>query len=116
MPVNTNPQAILFANGRVRPMADLLYTAYLTAKSIVQQWNTQGLAAIIPPGDVNLIGDGSATDGRPPMTNDQAYAVILAATDMVNYFEGSVSPGTADGSKAKLADVSRVEVNGSAKF
>lgn len=110
---NTNAQAVAFANNKIRPLAAELYSAYLAAKSVVQQWNTQNVAAVLVPGDSTLIADGSATDGRPPMTNDQAYAVILAATDLVNYFEGSVSPAAPDGSKAKLAPVSRVEVNGS---
>ena len=113
---NTNPQAVSFANTRIRPMADLLYSVYTTAESIVQQWNTQNMAAVIPPGDATLIADGSAVDGRPPMTNDQAYGIILAAQDIVNYFQGSVSPANPDGTKTKLSSVSKVEVNGQSLF
>jgi hypothetical protein len=97
-------------------MADMLYSVYLTAASIVQQWNDQNVAAVIPPGDSTVIADGSATDGRNPLTNDQAYAIILAAQDIANYFEGNVSPGAPDGSKAKLVPVVRAEVNGSSRF
>lgn len=33
---NTNPQAVFFANSKIRPLADHLYSSYLAAKSVVQ--------------------------------------------------------------------------------
>lgn len=87
---NTNPQAIAFSNGRIRPEADNLAQAYYKAKAIVADWNAQNVAAVIVPGDnVNIISDGSATDGRKPITNDNAYAIILQAQALITAFEAS---------------------------
>lgn len=88
--MNTNPQAIAFANGRIRPAADRLAQAYYMAKALVADWNAQNVAAVIIPGDtVNIISDGSATDGRKPITNDNAYAIILQAQALITLYEAS---------------------------
>lgn len=112
---NSNPQAVAFANGRIRPMADLLYTAYQTAKSVVQQWNSQNVAAVIP-NDSTVIADGSATDGRAQITDAQATTIITRCTDLINWMEGSVAISAGDGSKAVLGTVAAVEVNGRANL
>lgn len=110
---NTNPQAIAFSNGKIRPMADLLYTAYQTAKSVVSQWNAQNVAAVIP-NDAVIIADGSATDGRAQITDAQATTIITRCTDLINWMEGSTAIAAGDGSKAVLNTVAAVEVNGKA--
>jgi hypothetical protein len=86
---NTNPQAIAFSNGRIRPGADSLAKAYYAAKALVNDWNAQNVAAVIIPGDTTVISDGSATDGRKPITNDNAYAIILQAQALVTLYEAS---------------------------
>lgn len=118
MPNNTNAQAIAFSNGKIRPMADLLYTAYETAKSVVQQWNSQNVAAVLP-NDANLIQDGATVatgtpDGRAPITDAQATTIITRCQDLINWMEGSAAIAAGDGSKAVLNTVGAVEVNGKA--
>ena len=110
---NTNPQAVNFANTKIRPMSDLLYTAYETAKSVVQQWNSQNVAAVIP-NDTTVIADGAATDGRAQITDAQATTIITRCQDLINWMEGSTAIAAGDGSKAVLGTVAAVEVNGKA--
>lgn len=110
---NTNVQAVTFANTRVRPMADELYRCYLMAKSLLSQWNSQNVAAVIP-NDATLIADGAATDGRPPMTDAQATTIVTRCQDIVNWMEGSTAIAAGDGTKAVLNTVAAVEVNGGA--
>jgi len=112
---NSNPQAVAFANQKIRPMADLLYSAYETARSVLQQWNSQSVSSVIP-NDSTVIADGAATDGRPPMTNAQATNIITRCTDIINWMEGSAAISAGDGSKAVLGTVSAVEVNGIARL
>jgi len=110
---NTNPQAVAWDNTRARPMANLLYQAYLSAKSLVLQYNAQNIAAVCPPGDQTIIADGSATDGRTPITNDDAYAIVLRAQDLVNYFEGT---GTVTPNSGYLTNIAKVQVNATSVF
>lgn len=85
---NPNPQAVLFANQYARPVADTLVSAYLTAKRLVQVWNGQSIVTVIP-NDANVIVDGSATDGRAPITNAQVNVEIANATAFIAFFEAN---------------------------
>lgn len=114
---NTNIQAITFSNQKIRPMADLLYSAYLTAKAVVQAWNTQSVAAVIP-NDSTVIADGSATDGRQPITDAQATSVITRSMELISWMENGLvaSPFNASATLATLGTVTAVEVNGKQQF
>jgi hypothetical protein len=90
MPTNSNIQAITFSNTKIRPFADLLYTAYLSAKSLLSQWNAQAVSTALP-NDANTLADGAATDGRAPITDAQATNIVTRAQDLVNWMEGSTS-------------------------
>ena len=115
---NTNAQAIAFSNNKIRPMSDLLYTVYQTAKSVVDQWNAQGVSTVLP-NDANLIQDGATVasgtpDGRKPITDAQATNIITRCQDLINWMEGSASIAAGDGSKAVLNTVALVNTNGKA--
>lgn len=103
----TNVQAVKFSNERIRPMADLLYTNYLTCKSIVNQWNAQAVSSVITNTADNIV-DGSAQDGRSPITGAQATAIITRAQEVITDYEANTN--------AKLNTVALVEVNGTARF
>lgn len=114
---NTNPQAVAFSNTKIRPMADLLYSTYLTAKSVLEQWNSQNVAAVIP-NDAVVIGDGAAIDGRAQITDAQATAIITRIQEMINWMEQGLvaSPFTGAVTNATLNTVAGVQVNGIAKL
>lgn len=115
--MNTNPQAVTFSNTRIRPSADLLYTCYLTMKSLVSQWNAQNVAAVIP-NDATIIGDGAATDGRAQITDAQATGIITRAQEFINWFEQGLvaSPFTGTVNNNTLNTVAGVQVNGQSRF
>lgn len=98
-------------------MADLLYTAYLSAKSLVEQWNSEGVATVIP-NDATIIGDGAATDGRPQITDAQATTIVTRCQELINWMEQGLvaSPFTGTVSNSTLNTVGAVEVNGVSKF
>lgn len=112
---NTNPQAITFTNERARPLSDLLYATYLTAKNFVQQWTAQNVAAVIP-NDSTIIADGAATSGRNQVTNAQINVIFAHAQSMIAYFEGATAAPVNNASLQNLNQVIAVEVNGTAKF
>lgn len=114
---NSNPQAITFTNTRARPMADLLYSAYLSAKSYIEQWNAGSVATVIP-NDATIIADGAAVDGRPQVTDAQVTNIFTRCQELVNWMEQGLvaSPFTGTVTNATLNTVAGVQVNGQSKF
>jgi hypothetical protein len=117
MALNTNTQAITFANSKIRPMADELYSCYLSAKKINDLWTAQAVAIAIP-NDANIINDGAAVDGRAQITDAQATLVITRCQEMISWMENGLvaSPFGTTTTKATLNTVSAVQVNGAARF
>lgn len=114
---NTNAQAVTFSNTRIRPMADLLATTYLTAKSVVNQWNAQLVSSVIPNDSV-VISDGAAQDGRAQITDAQATAIITRCQELISWMENGLvaSPFLGTSTLATLNTVMAVEVNGRAQL
>ncbi len=110
---NVNVQAVAFANQKIRPMADLMYSAYLSAKSVVQEWNSQSVSAVIP-NDSTVISDGAASDGRAPITNAQATSIITRAQELISWMENGLVavPFNVSANLATLGTVTAVQVNG----
>lgn len=125
MPVNTNAQAIAFANTRARPMADVLESAYLSAKKLVGEWNAQATSAVIP-NDATYIDDGAAPvgsgtaktpDGRPPCKDSDANSLVTRCLDYITWYEGGSSPTVTGGGTMGVANTVRaIEVNGRTEF
>lgn len=90
---NTNAQAILFSNEKVRPVADAVITAVLSMQTLIAEWNAQDITAIIP-NDSNFIQDGATVasgtpDGRPPIMDSQVQTMISNCNTLVGYFTAS---------------------------
>lgn len=118
----TDPRAIAFSNNEVRRFADLLSTTYYTALSMLNQWNSQDLAAIIPNTSAILADsaapdgtDATDGDGRPIVTGAQVTNMINRAQDVVNWMQGSSTISAGSGG-AVLTSVLGVKVNGQALF
>jgi len=101
----TNPQAVAFSNERVRALADKAAAYYWAAKAFLLEWDAAGIGAVIPNDAGELMVDGSATDGRTPITGAG-----------VNGLKGHVALMVADleaNANAKLNILLKIEVNGS---
>lgn len=86
---NDDPQVVAFSNNRVRPMADVIYSAYFRAKSVLADYNAGNIGTLIDnEGAGELIADGSATDGRTRITGGDIYNFITACQELVDYVEG----------------------------
>lgn len=112
---NTTPQAVAFANGRARPLADLLISAYLSSKAFAQQWTAQGVASVIP-NDATLIADGSATDGRTPITDGDINILLAQAQSIIALFEGATGAPANNASLQNFNQIDKISVNGRAIF
>lgn len=118
MPNNINAQAITFSNNKVRVIADQMETLYQSAKSFLQQWTAQGLAAIIP-NTSDLMQDGATVasgtaDGRTPITNIDINVVFAHCQNIIAYFEGATGAPTNNGTMQNRNQILKVSVNGRA--
>lgn len=84
----TDPQSVLFANQKVRPLADSLSQFYWRAKSVLQQYNSTALLTSIT-NDSSIIVDGSATDGRTVLTGSDVVVMLSLIQGLVNQFEAN---------------------------
>jgi len=98
----TDSEAVRFANERVRVAANKLNAAFQFAKEVGAEWTANGGAAMIPNTSDGIV-DGSATDGRHPITGIMATNIIVRLGELVTDYE-------ADGS-AKLNTILQVATN-----
>ena len=113
--MNSNAQATKFANQRIRVMADLLGTSYMSAKKLLLEWQSQNLAAVIP-NDATIVDDGAGVDGRPLMANQQALAIVSLCQQLTNWLEtGQLASGGVV-NNVDIAIIGSVAVNSQSKF
>jgi len=87
----TDVNAVKFCNEQVRPSADRIMQFYWWCKGLQVQWASQGLAAKIPNDATALVVDGSATDGRTPITGADVIAMLTNLQNLVNSMEANSS-------------------------
>lgn len=102
MPDIVNPTAVAFANNYIRRAADRKAQDYYYSKQVVQSWNAQSLSALFPNDTSNVV-DGSATDGRPPITGAMVNNIINRASETIADYEAT--------SNAKLNTILQVAVD-----
>lgn len=102
--MNQNPQALFFSNNKIRPLADMYYSLYLTAIAILEQWNSQNMPKVIPM-DNEIIDDGAGKDGRPLITDQQINDFISVLQDLVKYHQDNNNIGK----------ISSIQVNATGK-
>lgn len=99
----TNPAAVKFSNERIRIAADELHRAYRICQALADDWTALGMSALIK-NTVDPIIDGSASDGRTPITGAAATAIVTRAIEFVADMQAL--------GNAKLNTVIAVKVNG----
>lgn len=100
----TNPEAVRFCNERARTLADKAAAYFYAAQAFEDEWDATDMGTKIP-NTSDVVIDGSATDGRSPITGAN-----------VNGLHGHVATMIADleaNDNAKLNILLQIEVNGS---
>lgn len=83
MPIN-DAFAVQFSNAQMRVLADAMVTAYWTAKAVIANYYAAPeLGAAYTAGIAETIADGSATDGRQPVTGNDALGLVTQASSYV---------------------------------
>ncbi len=101
----TNPQAVRFANEEVRTVSDKAAAYYWQAKAFLTEWDANDLGAVIPNDAVEIVVDGSAEDGRGPITGEDINDLRTHIETMVADLEANAN--------LKLNILLKIEVNGS---
>lgn len=83
---NTNPQAIRVSNERFRSLADRLAQLYHYARAVQAQIKAEGIDSLFAANS-DALADGSETDGRTPLTNDDIKQFIGYVDDVVKFFD-----------------------------
>lgn len=104
MPDITDPQAVRYCNEVIRPLADKATEYYYKAVAALNEWNANSLGTLITD-TADTIIDGSATDGRTPITGAHVNNLVDHVQAMVTDLEAN--------SNLKLNHLLRIEVNGS---
>jgi hypothetical protein len=99
-----NPEVKKFANEKVRPLADKLTAGYYAALAFLNEWDATEMGTKIP-NTSDVIVDGSATDGRSPITGANVNGLHTHASVIVADLEAN--------DNAKLNILLQIEVNGS---
>lgn len=86
---NTNPQAILIANSKIRPSADRFGKAYNYVKALQAEATAENWLASYFPADSQLLVDGSETDGRTPITNQDVRDFVTLVGAFITFMEQS---------------------------
>jgi hypothetical protein len=84
----TNPEAVRFSNEIVRTNADKAARYYYAAKAMLNEWAATDMGTKIP-NTSDLIVDGSATDGRGPITGANANGLKTHLETMVADLEAN---------------------------
>lgn len=93
---NTNPQVVSFSNTRVRPIADRLFSLRIEAHALLDEYNAGDIGTKInDAGAGELIVDGSAVDGRTPITGGDIFNLVTAVQAFIAYVENA-AVATAD--------------------
>ena len=100
----TNPEAVRFCNEVIRPLADVATRYYYAALAVVNEWEATGMAAKIP-NTADVVVDGSAQDGRSPITGAKVNGLKNHVAAMLADLEANAN--------AKLNVLLQIEVNGS---
>lgn len=104
MPDITDPEAVRFANEKARTLADAATRYYYAAKSFLNEWDATGMGTKISDA-ADTIVDGSAVDGRTPITGADVNGLKSHVDTMVADLEAAAN--------TKLNILLQIEVNGS---
>jgi hypothetical protein len=83
---NVNPQAIRVANEKMRRVGNKAAQLYSLLKVYAAESSAEGWLTLFP-NDAEVIVDGSAVDGRTPITNTDVRALITFASAYITFME-----------------------------
>ena|SRR5579862_247938 len=85
----TDPSAVLFCNTEVRPGADKTMQFYWWMKALKQEYLANPNLATLITNDTSLVVDGSATDGRTPITGADVITFLTNVNTFITSLEAN---------------------------
>jgi len=88
----TDPLVVTWANTRARTLADKICQLQYAMQAYVADYASAGLAAAVTAdGPTGTIQDGSATDGRTPVTGTDLQNLIAGVNQTVTAFATAIT-------------------------
>ena len=84
----TDPTVIAFVNEAVRPFSDRLVGLSASMDIEIAKWNAVISPLLAGNADADTIMDGSATDGRTPLTKADVVNLITQLMTIQTQFDG----------------------------
>lgn len=85
-----DPTAVAFSNAKIRPIADKFMKLYWFAKATSSEWTAKNMSALIP-NDSSLVVDGSAVDGRTPITGGDINILLAHLNTFIADLEATTN-------------------------
>lgn len=99
----TDPSAVLFCNSQVRAGADKTMQFYWWMKALKVEYMANPNLATLLPNDSSLVIDGSAVDGRTPITGADVQTFLTNVNTFLTSLEAN--------SSAILNNFAKISVN-----
>jgi hypothetical protein len=87
----TDPTAVNFSNTQVRAGADKTMQFYWWMKALKVEYLANPNLATLFPNDASLVVDGSATDGRTPITGADVQSFLTNVNSFISTLEANSS-------------------------
>jgi hypothetical protein len=87
----TDPTAVNFSNTQVRAGADKTMQFYWWMKALKTEYLANPNLATLLPNDASLVVDGSATDGRTPITGADVQSFLTNVNTFITTLEANSS-------------------------
>ncbi len=105
----TNPQVVKWSNERARTISDSLALLYAKIVAYQNDYSAQGIAtAMNSAAAVDIVLDGSANDGRAPVTKNQ----LVVLNNCITQIKTALDTTTVSG-YAPTVWINQIQVNGS---
>lgn len=105
--MNQDPRAIRIVNEFIRPGADRFVGTVLEGEALLTLSSVQKSSDVFPQ-TMDVVDDGAALDGRPPVTNIDVLLGMAAARELVIWAR---TPNAAIGGKTPLDAFAKLSVN-----
>lgn len=86
----TNPEAVRFCNEVIRPLANAIYAAYKKCREGRDEFVANNMGSLLPD-TADLVVDGSATDGRHPITGEDVNNIVTLANELLTNYEADTN-------------------------
>lgn len=85
----TDPTAVGFCQGKVRPLANLLAQLFYSGKAIIAEYEARGGTDFVPNDRAEIVEDGADQDSRPIISGKDVTRIGQLMTEIITNLEAN---------------------------